>query len=191
MSELDEYLITTRQFEEFRKIPRLSRECIVTEKIDGTNGQIYIEDDGLGLYVGSKSRWLSAKEDNHGFYAWAMKNLDELLKLGPGRHYGEFWGSGIQRGYGLQKNDKRFSLFNTSRWNTDNVPACCGVVPVLFTGLFDTSIIEATLMLLKASGSRAAPGFMNPEGVVIFHTALNGYFKKTIEKDDEWKGKQQ
>jgi hypothetical protein len=33
-------------FVPFQKIPRLSREIIVTEKIDGTSGTIYIGDDG-------------------------------------------------------------------------------------------------------------------------------------------------
>lgn len=31
------------EFVEFPKIPRLSRDIIVTEKIDGTNAQIYLE----------------------------------------------------------------------------------------------------------------------------------------------------
>lgn len=31
------------EFKEFPKMGRLSRECVVTEKIDGTNAQIYIE----------------------------------------------------------------------------------------------------------------------------------------------------
>jgi len=30
---------------------------------------------------------------------------------------------------------------------------------------------------------------MNPEGVVIYHRAGNLYFKKTILKDEEYKGK--
>ena len=30
---------------------------------------------------------------------------------------------------------------------------------------------------------------MKPEGVVIFHPQGNVGFKKTIEKDEEWKGK--
>ena len=34
--------------------------------------------------------------------------------LVPGRHFGEWWGSGIQRGYGLD--EKTFSLFNAYRW---------------------------------------------------------------------------
>ncbi len=34
----------------------------------------------------------------------------------PATYFGEWWGSGVQRGYGLQKGDKRFSLFNVSRW---------------------------------------------------------------------------
>jgi hypothetical protein len=37
-------------------------------------------------------------------------------------------------------------------------------------------------------GSKAAPGFMKPEGIVAFHVAGNIAFKKTIEKDEEPKG---
>jgi hypothetical protein len=40
---------------------------------------------------------------------------------------------------------------------------------------------------LKETGSIAAPGFMNPEGIVIFHTKGNLGFKKTFEKDDTGK----
>jgi hypothetical protein len=42
---------------------------------------------------------------------------------------------------------------------------------------------------MKEQGSRAATGFMKPEGVVVFHVSGNVGFKKTIEKDDEPKGK--
>ena len=56
------------EFQEFRKIPRLSREIIITEKIDGTNGLIYINDDCTEIYAGSKSRWLDDHNDNAGFY---------------------------------------------------------------------------------------------------------------------------
>lgn len=34
------------------------------------------------------------------------------------------------------------------------------------------------------NGSVAAPGFANPEGVVIYHTAGNVLFKKTLIKDE-------
>lgn len=177
------------EFKEFPKIARLSREIIITEKIDGTNGVIYIGEDGQFL-AGSRTQWL-IQSDNHGFGSWAAQNQDELMRLGPGTHFGEWWGSGIQRGYGLQKGEKRFSLFNTSRWLDDATrPACCSVVPILFTGLFDTNAIMAQLDRLKVYGSIAAPGFMKPEGVVIFHPQGNVGFKKTLERDEEWKGKQ-
>ena len=42
--------------------------------------------------------------------------------------------------------------------------------------------------LLSRAGSVAAPGFMNPEGIVMFHIAANVCFKKTIEKDEQPKG---
>jgi hypothetical protein len=178
-----------KEFIEFKKIPRLTRECVVTEKIDGTNGVIYIGEFGEFL-IGSRTRWIDEHTDNHNFWHWAMENKEELLKLGVGTHYGEWWGSGIQRGYDLPKGEKRFSLFNTARWSDDLVrPKCCYVVPVIDTFIFDTELINGYLQQLKMHGSYASPGFMRPEGIVIFHKAGNLMFKKTIEKDDEYKGK--
>jgi hypothetical protein len=172
----------------FQKIARLSREMVITEKIDGTNGCIYIGEDGEFL-VGSRTRWITPECDNHGFARWAYDHKDELvLGLGIGRHYGEWWGSGIQRGYDLPKGEKRFSLFNVHRWG-ETRPDCCHVVPVLFEGVFSTTIINCSLNDLAITGSVAAPGFMKPEGVVIYHKAANMMFKKTIEKDEEPKGK--
>lgn len=176
-------------FEPFSKIARLSREIIVTEKIDGTNALVYVDSLG-GVHAGSRTRWITLEADNYGFAAWVKKHEAELRQLGPGRHFGEWWGSGIQRGYGLQ--ERRFSLFNTQRWHdTDFVsetrqqsPACCRVVPVLYAGPFSTAAVEDALAALQKSGSVAAFGFMRPEGVVVYHTAARILFKKTLEKDE-------
>lgn len=180
----------------FPKIARYSRDCVISEKIDGTNGQIYIPaldsiDAGLGgpFLVGSRSRWITPECDNYGFAKWAYDHFEELLKFGPGRHFGEWWGQGIQRGYGLK--EKRFSLFNVHRWIDPLVrPACCHVVPTLSWGEFTTDHIERTLRLLKLDDSFAAPGFMNPEGIVIYHMAGNLLFKKTFMGDEGGKGEQ-
>jgi hypothetical protein len=176
-------------FEEFPKIARLNRECVITEKIDGTNGQIVIDDSGE-IAAGSRSRLITPDDDNYGFAAWVHHNKADLLTLGPGRHFGEWWGSGIQRGYGLLKGDKRFSLFNTSRWSDAFArPKCCDVVPVLYRGLFTTDAVKEALADLRECGSVASPGFMKPEGVIIWHIAAHVGFKVTLERDDEWKGK--
>ena len=177
------------KFVEFPKMARLSREIIVTEKIDGTNAQIWISDDGTEIRAGSRSRWLTYSDDNFGFAKWVLDHRDELLTLGPGRHFGEWWGSGIQRGYGLPKGEKRFSLFNVSRW-ADERPACCHVVPELWRGEFSTVAVEAALCVLAEKGSLAAPGFMKPEGVIVFHVAGNFGLKRAIEKDDQPKSAQ-
>jgi len=177
------------EFQEFKKIPRLSRLCTITEKIDGTNGVIYIGEDGE-FQVGSRSRWLQPEKnnDNYGFARWAYSHKDELLKLGPGYHYGEWWGLGIQRNYSLK--EKRFSLFNTFRWS-DSLglrPACCSVVPVLWEGIFHTPKVWEILDDLQRNGSIASPGFTQPEGIIIYHQAAKQYFKKTVEKDEAHKG---
>ncbi len=178
--------MTTVEFKDFPKIFRLSREIIVTEKLDGTNAQVHIEPDGTVL-AGSRTRWITPEDDNYGFARWVKEHEEELrVGLGFGTHYGEWWGAGIQRKYGLK--EKRFSLFNVSRWTDDVRPACCGVVPTLYTGIFDTDVIDTVLENLRCNGSVAAPGFMTPEGVVIFHVQSNYLFKKTLDKNDGHKG---
>ena len=195
-------MTTNLEFLEFPKMARLSREIIITEKIDGTNAQILITEDG-DLFTGSRTKWITPQDDNAGFAKWVEGNKQELLKLGAGRHFGEWWGSGIQRGYGLSKGEKRFSLFNVGRWALhgtepkriptadpriekyqDILPENCLLVPELYRGIFDTQKIDEVLEMLKVNGSYAAPGFMKPEGIVIFHIAGNFGLKKTIEKDE-------
>ncbi len=198
---------TLPEFTAFPKMGRLSREMIISEKIDGTNAQVFITEQGE-LFAGSRTRWITTTDDNHGFARWVEGNKAELLKLGPGRHFGEWWGSGIQRGYGLPKGEKRFSMFNTIRWVEYGneakqivtqdptiekyqvvLPECCRLVPLLYKGLFDTVVIDRMLGHLKIFGSVASPGFMNPEGVIAFHTAANVGFKKTLDKDEVPKSK--
>lgn len=175
------FLATLPEFQPFPKMARLSREVIITEKIDGSNGQIFIDELG-GILAGSRNRWLTPENDNFGFCKWVYANQDELRKLGPGRHFGEWWGSGIQRTYGLDH--KRFSLFNVNKWfdNPDR-PACCGTVPLIWRGVFDLFDVRACLGMLEEEGSFAAPGFLNPEGIVIYHVAAGVGFKKTIKDD--------
>jgi hypothetical protein len=178
--------MTAPEFVPFPKIPRLKRDIIVTEKIDGTNAVVHIGEDGAFL-TGSRTRWITPEDDNFGFAKWAHENRDELMKLGLGTHYGEWWGMGIQRRYNGAT--RRFSLFNTSRWAAATErPSCCDVVPVLYSGPFDDAAIEACLEDLRVNGSRAAPGFMKPEGVIVFHAASRSLFKRTLEKDEAPKG---
>lgn len=200
------------EFQPFPKIPRFKREIIVTEKIDGTNAQIawvelqseeaveaaaadplclkvvsgqYDGESPMALYAGSRNRWvLPGKQDNFGFAAWAFANSAELLKLGPGRHFGEWYGLGIQRGYGLT--EKRFALFNAGRWTAEALPSCVGVVPILASG--EDLNLDRVMWELGTFGSKAVPGFKDPEGIVIYHTASRQMYKRTFEQDGgKWK----
>lgn len=212
------------EFEGFPKIPRLSRDIVVTEKIDGTNGQIYIFEShpeiGLenpnvyavdcsvagvpggyepgpcyGIMAGSRKRWVTPEDDNFGFARWVWDNARELIDtLGPGKHFGEWYGSGIQSGYNLK--EKRFALFNSGKWTNEiggpasdtktyvgDIPQL-DVVPILYEGPFDTERIDWCIDVLREGGSFISPGFDKPEGVIIYHTQGNLYFKKTIYKDE-------
>lgn len=178
-------------FEEFPKIARLNRPCLITEKIDGTNAQVYFPEDDGPMLCGSRNRWLTGTDDNFGFAAWCRQNEAGLRKLlGHGRHYGEWWGAGIQRRYDLK--EKHFSLFNALRWRgvllTQTEVPNIGVVPVLYEGLFTTDAVKSAIERLRVEGSMAKPGFMRPEGVVIYHNAAGVGFKVTLEKDEQPKG---
>jgi hypothetical protein len=179
--------MTEEAYPKFQKIARLRRECIITEKIDGTNALIWIGENGE-FRTGSRTRWITPEKgcDNAGFSVWAHEHKEELLQLGPGHHYGEWWGQGIQRGYDLT--EKRFSLFNVGRWENAVLPECVSLVPVLYRGPFETYECNIELDLLIVYGSKAAPGFMDPEGIVVFHTASGMLFKQTIKNDEKPKG---
>lgn len=184
-------------FVEFASIARLTRDMVVTEKLDGTNASVHVLDDGRVL-AASRSRYITPEADNYGFARWVKENEDELRTgLGLGIHFGEWWGSGIQRRYGLS--EKRFSLFNVARWTSDfnlgggpnderstqcGEVRCCHVVPVLLRWTFDTARVDGILTLLGAHGSYAAPKFDKPEGVVVYHASSRQLFKKTLDKND-------
>ena len=206
-------------FEKFPKIPRTGNfKYLVTEKIDGTNAQVSIEKIGsieeYGEYIdtesccvslekftyhvqaGSRNRWITPGNDNFGFASYVWKNAKELLKLGPGRHFGEWYGKGIQRGYGLE--EKRFALFNAGRWTevkemtelgiTDAFPSCnVDVVPILGNLSGDIKF-QPIMEDLHKNGSYLVPGFLNPEGIII-HNSKHGFtFKETFEfTEGKWK----
>lgn len=190
MNSIDEKEV----FEGFPKIPRLFREIVITEKIDGTNAQVVVLDDGRVL-AGSRNRFITPEQDNHGFAAWVKLHEDELRTLGPGRHFGEWWGAGIQRRY--DQKQKWFSLFNVSRWRLASAPQdnpmqeiCppgCLVVPTLYSGPFLESAVREVANRLRRDGSAAAPGFMQPEGIIVYHTAAKHCFKVTLDNDEKGK----
>lgn len=220
------------EFPTFRKIPRLHKPIVITEKIDGTNALVSIEREGWGyseaaddptvlavcsdpnvidpdtgdpawqyvIRAGSRNRWLTPDSDNFGFASWVNGNLSNLVKLGPGNHYGEWFGKGIQRGYGLD--ERRFALFNVARWfdpreddatgyrftmpNAEPCPDVCTVVPILRHGQGENLSVDvaAALCSLRIVGSSLVDGWDRPEGVVVYHMAAGQYFKVLLENDN-------
>lgn len=175
----------TREFVGWPKIHRLFRDVVVTEKIDGSNAAVCISEDGSDIWAQSRKRIITPDDDNFGFARWVEENREELLLLGPGVHHGEWYGAGIQRRYGLE--DKRFMLFNTARWNADTAPLCCETSTVLYAGVMDTAEIDRVIEQLRVSGSQHVPGFLDPEGIVVYHTRSRTLFKVTLEKDEQHK----
>jgi hypothetical protein len=200
-------------FERFPSLTRFSQGWTVTEKLDGTNAQIIIvpanevaagqvgEGMKLGynaasdlvILAGSRNRLINTSADNNGFARFVSDNAQDLIEaLGEGRHFGEWWGSGIQRNYGLK--EKRFSLFNASRWigpkQGGKLPDRVDVVPIIINNEYlgnPAQAFDEAMNGLKTMGSHAAPGFMNPEGIVMHHRASGTTFKKTFDYDEAGK----
>lgn len=195
------------EFRAWPKTPRLYRDVLITEKLDGTNACVIIEagdptdhqggwigsgwHDGSFMKVGAQSRKriITPDADNHGFARWVGEHAELLAAtLGPGYHFGEWWGSGIQRGYGLTRGEKRFSLFNVARWAhvANDLPELgigLSVVPVLYDGAYFTEAVDNCLARLELIGSVASPGYRNPEGIIVFHKAAGHGFKVTLDND--------
>lgn len=164
-------------FIKWPKIPRLENEIFhISEKIDGTNACIVIEDGGIGAQ--SRTKLISPENDNYGFAKWVQTNAVQLFEdLGEGHHFGEWWGQGIQRGYELT--EKQFSLFNPTKRSSicHNVPIIASCPQVVLT-----EVLEVIISQLKIDGSRAAPGYMKPEGLVIYGEQSKAYWKVIIDK---------
>lgn len=166
------------KFEPYPKIKRSGGLYItITEKIDGTNAQVCIRDGEIRF--GSRKRWVTPgkQTDNYGFAAWGELNRDELLRLGNGRHYGEWYGQGINSNYGMK--GRGFALFNTDR-DPESLPACVTTVPVLYRGPASAEVEDKTFTDLWANGSTAVPGYAWPEGIVTRHHATGVLIKRTF-----------
>lgn len=89
------------QFKKYMHIERLGTdevediefgECYVFYKIDGTNGSVWLDDEG-NIKAGSRTRELTLEKDNAGFYAYVLENekIKAYLKEHPNhRLYGEW-----------------------------------------------------------------------------------------------------
>ena len=217
-------------FREFPKIARLYKgNIVITEKIDGTNGQVYVvrrdlpdalvtvavdADSATGteaatysVFAGSRSRWLSrGKGDNFAFAHWVAENAYALATgLGEGRHFGEWWGRGIQRGY--NQASRHFSLFNVGRWFTpggpgqmldddgnlpDPIPPVPGLstVPIVYYGPWfgrPADPVSEAMRRLQYSGS-TFDSRTPAEGVMVFHEASGLYLKAPFDENHKGAG---
>ncbi len=187
--------------------------CVILEPLyDNENPRVQVDDflldfgimdeatqkrinGGIGIYhykgtdfiVGaqSRNRLITPAQDNAGFAKWVVNNIVTLIEdLGPGRHMGEWYGQGIQRNYGLDH--KRFALFNTHRYSkTEFTTPNLSTVPVLYHGPLSELGIKATAAELRMFGSQAVEGFMNPEGVCVYHEQARQIFKYTPDHNED------
>lgn len=210
------------EFVKFPKISRWGSPFDITEKLDGTNGAVLIRsssaydseaewinalsdslayvwhgDEEYVVSAQSRTRLITVDDDNYGFARWVTENAQTLVEdLGPGTHFGEWWGSKIQRAYGLTNGERYFSLFDRKRYGTLAVDGAwfntnplgfltpkLRLVPLLAWGSeFGEDDLGETLCDLRNNGSWAVdsdPQFDRPEGVVV-HFHHNGMRLKYI-----------
>lgn len=162
-------------FRAWPKTPRWENETYsATEKIDGTNACVVVQDGSV--FAQNRTRMITIDNDNFGFAKWVYENTYDLLDLGEGHHYGEWWGAGIQRRYGLDH--KRFSLFQP--WKCLEIPECCHIVPEVFSKV---PIDQIDAIIKGFTKSIAAPDYTgNPEGVIIVSDLTRATYKYIKDK---------
>lgn len=201
----------TIEFTAWPKTSRFFRDIVITEKIDGTNAAVgiksvlpsevnwghpdvinyvFTDDNIYAVYAQSRNKLIRLGQDNAGFANWVSQHTEKLVTfLGEGLHFGEWWGSGIQRGYNQKKGEKHFSLFNTHRfeniWKESEGLVRC--VPILYQGPMSEKEIKASLDYLQDAGSLVDTTFTNPEGICIYHTASKLVQKVTLDNNDAGK----
>jgi hypothetical protein len=171
------------EFKAWPKIPRLVNEyVIVTEKMDGTNSCIIINDKKI-VGVQSRNRLITREDDNYGFANWAYDNENELIGLGNGYHYGEWCGPKINGNrHQLEKNE--LYLFNTHR-PIESIPPYCKVVPILGEGPMQ-QLLGIGLYSIMSSLEMDRP--YKPEGVIVYQTNANKLYKLTFNNPEgKWK----
>jgi len=198
------------EFKAFPKIQSLSKtEMYITQKIHGTNAQVFIlptdsdgefpagsmihideivkiDDKKFAVRAGSRTRWIYPEDDNFGFATFVRANKEMFARsLGPGQHFGEWAGPGINSGEGLSQ--KTLVLFDFWKYPPEHVmPPQTTVVPVLYKGLFDLKQIDTSFEELRTKGSSLVPGFMCPEGIVV--SVLGTRLKRVFDPEDtQWR----
>lgn len=186
---MTENLSPIPEFKDFGKIARFrTLRCRISEKIDGTNAQIYVPSDpSAPVLAASRNRWLlPGTSDNFDFRVFVAEHAELFRRLGPGRHFGEWWGRKIGRVYGLET--RRLSMFNHDRFSgglPEGLPPNVDMVPILYEGPVDSGAIQATIDRLYSEGSVACPGWTKPEGVII---EIAGMRWKVTDNGDKHKG---
>lgn len=69
----------------FPKLARLSRDCVITEKLDGTNAAVIVSEimgdcgPSTSVYAQSRTRMITPGKttDNYGFAAWVKENEED------------------------------------------------------------------------------------------------------------------
>lgn len=145
------------------KTTRLLSRCLISEKLDGSNCAVIVEEDENGFKLGAQTRTKLATryDDQLGFYRWVEENVETLIKdLGVGYHYGEF-----VKGKGLK--EPHLFLFNIKRWrDAIFTTPTLKVVPLLYEGEYSQAHLDACVADLETNGSKVLD--TAPEGVIVF-----------------------
>lgn len=178
----------------------------ILERVDGVTAQIDVTPNAIYPVVNNRII-VPGAGDVFGIAAWLGEHLQELREvLGVGTHTGEWYGAGINRNYGLDH--RRFALYNVERWcrHEEDVTedmridreygkkagyiapeTCGGTLDVVAEiplypqeGSITVKDVPRALYLLSRDGSYQVPGFMQPEGVLVYHKKAGMYFKGSV-----------
>jgi len=118
------------EFREFGKIPRLNRNCTITEKIDGTNIRIPFSTKAASSPIGDSSYvGIGGRTANAQIPTFLLTHLQATFTMEKiaacfdpdtnGLLFGEGYGARIQKGGGNYRPDVSFRLFDVVVFGVD------------------------------------------------------------------------
>lgn len=164
------------------------RNCqwIFTEKVDGMNIRVFLDDNGNAAYRGRTDK----AQLPTGLSAWLARSLsDDNLKhnLGPGTClYGEGYGPAIQKGgkYGIEQRFVLFDIFYKGHWlpriEVEYLAHLLDIdyVPIIGRGTLDEMVEMAREGFNSAWGNFLAEGIVARPAIEM----LNGWGERVITK---------
>jgi len=154
-------------------------------KLDGTNGGVQIFSNG-DVVPQSRNLIISIEDDNIGFAAWVLKNIEYFEKLSSDKHitiFGEWCGQGIQKRTAISQIDRKiYVVFAIQSGGLDGHPPLLEINPEAITQVLPQ---HPDIFVLPFYGEPITLDFGDEQQLKAMVETINNMVE-AVEKSDPW-----